>query len=260
MLTNYHTHCNLCKHAGGTIEEYVLEAVDKGFDILGMSDHLPYKDVDYGYRMEYKEKDIYFDEITRLKEKYKKDIKLYSGMECEYLPQYNNYYEELLKDSRCDYLLLGAHFFMDNSGELQYTSGITDTSKYIEYAKKTVDAMRTGYFKYLCHPDLIGVGNFKINDDFFRAFDIIIDGAIKYDFILEYNANGIRRGITELAGVSRYQYPIEEFWNMTKASGVKVIVGSDCHIPKVLCDDKFQESIKYLDNNRFNRIIELDIK
>ena len=83
MLTNYHTHCNLCKHAGGTIEEYVLEAVDKGFDILGMSDHLPYKDVDYGYRMEYKEKDIYFDEITRLKEKYKKDIKLYSGMESE---------------------------------------------------------------------------------------------------------------------------------------------------------------------------------
>ena len=51
MLTNYHTHCNLCKHAGGTIEEYVLEAVDKGFDILGMSDHLPYKDVDYGYHI-----------------------------------------------------------------------------------------------------------------------------------------------------------------------------------------------------------------
>ena len=38
-LANYHTHTTRCQHARGTEEEYVLQAIDTGFEILGFADH-----------------------------------------------------------------------------------------------------------------------------------------------------------------------------------------------------------------------------
>ena len=42
MIANYHTHTWRCNHATGQEEEYVLTAVEQGFQILGFSDHAPY--------------------------------------------------------------------------------------------------------------------------------------------------------------------------------------------------------------------------
>lgn len=257
MLTNYHTHCCRCGHAGGSVEDYVVAAMDNGFDKIGMSDHVPYPDFNYGARMNYDEKDVYLDEVIAAREKYKDKIQIFSGFEAEYLPQYNSYYEELLKDDRCDYLILGVHFFEKDDGIIQYTYDIYDSSLYIKYAERAVEAMKTGYFKYLCHPDLIGVGDFDINDDYKRAFDILIDGAVKYGFILEYNANGLRRGINRLGNSERYPYPIGEFWNMIKDTDIKVIAGSDCHNPKLLYDEYMKKSLEFLDKAGFNRILDI---
>ena len=43
MKTNYHTHTTRCMHAVGSDEEYVLSAIKGGFQILGFSDHTPWK-------------------------------------------------------------------------------------------------------------------------------------------------------------------------------------------------------------------------
>ena len=43
MLTNYHTHTTRCQHARGTDEEYVLAAIDAGFEELGFADHSPWR-------------------------------------------------------------------------------------------------------------------------------------------------------------------------------------------------------------------------
>lgn len=42
MKANYHTHTARCGHAEGTDEEYVLAAIERGFDELGFSDHVPW--------------------------------------------------------------------------------------------------------------------------------------------------------------------------------------------------------------------------
>lgn len=256
MIANYHTHCDMCRHAGGSIEDYIKEAIEKDIDILGMSDHLPYPDIDYGYRMMYDEIDEYLDECIRVKEKYKDKLKMYIGFEGEYLHQYDKYYESLLNSGKCEYLILGEHFYKKD-GELVYTTGLTDPKEYITYANKVVEAMKTGYFKYVAHPDLYAIGDFAIGDYHKKAFDILIDGAIKYDFPLEYNVNGLRRGKVVLGGDLRYQYPIDELWEMVKNSGVKVIVGSDSHSPDALMDDKMKASLKYINETGFNRISEI---
>ena len=43
MKTNYHTHTTRCMHAVGSDEAYVLSAIKGGFQILGFSDHTPWK-------------------------------------------------------------------------------------------------------------------------------------------------------------------------------------------------------------------------
>ena len=48
MKTNYHTHTTRCMHATGSDEEYVLSAIKGGYQILGFSDHTPWK-----YRTDY---------------------------------------------------------------------------------------------------------------------------------------------------------------------------------------------------------------
>ncbi len=37
-MKNYHTHTKRCGHAKGTDEEYVIAAIEGGFDELGFSD------------------------------------------------------------------------------------------------------------------------------------------------------------------------------------------------------------------------------
>ena len=42
IQTNYHTHTYLCKHATGTIDDYVDRAIALGYTDIGISDHCPF--------------------------------------------------------------------------------------------------------------------------------------------------------------------------------------------------------------------------
>ena len=75
MKANYHTHTARCGHAEGTDEEYVLAAIERGFDELGFSDHVPwpYKN---GYvhptvRMHISQMPEYLASVRALAEKYR---------------------------------------------------------------------------------------------------------------------------------------------------------------------------------------------
>ena len=39
-ITNYHTHTSRCKHARGTDRDYVQQAVDSGYQVLGFTDRV----------------------------------------------------------------------------------------------------------------------------------------------------------------------------------------------------------------------------
>ncbi|MDD5293042.1 MAG: PHP domain-containing protein [Candidatus Izemoplasmatales bacterium] len=47
MKNNYHTHMYLCRHAVGSVEDYVEKAIELGFTSLGMSDHAPFESLKY---------------------------------------------------------------------------------------------------------------------------------------------------------------------------------------------------------------------
>lgn len=236
--TNFHTHVQRCRHAGGSEEDYVKAAVDNGLSQLGFSDHSPFPDIDYGLRMPFCELQEYLDEINTLTVKYQADIILWKGLEIEYLPEHRNYYEELLTKWNVDYLLMGEHFYKNTDGMTANIYGPTSsTEQFIAYANTAAEGMKSGFFKAIAHPDLYMLNPFMWDDNCRKAADIIIDAAVATGTVLEYNANGFRRGISDFPDGARYPYPHENFWVMAAQSSAQVIVGSDCHNPAKLWDD-----------------------
>lgn len=233
---NFHTHCYRCLHAKGTVSQYALEAVHQGLTALGFSDHIPFPDDSFDLRMPYAQIEDYMNEVMALKKEFHGKLRIYLGFEAEYLTRYTSYYERLLSNTPCEYLILGQHLLETEEGKLYNVYRLEDTSLYESYARNVVGAMRTGYFRYAAHPDLIFFNDHPWDIHCDRACDILIDGASKYGFALEYNANGLRRGEKIYSDGKRYPYPHKNFWDKVSGSNIPVYVGSDCHEPEVLYD------------------------
>lgn len=237
MKVNYHTHTYRCKHAGGSEKDYIDAAVEKKFDVIGMSDHAPFPDYDFGYRMGYDELDDYVNTLSMLKNDYKNRIKVYTGLEIEYFPHYTSYYEELLTKRGMDYLILGEHMY-EKEHELYKNIYDSDSTEcYVEYAEAINQALRTGYFKMVAHPDLCMLCSFAWDYNCDKALDIIVDAVASTGTIIEYNANGLRRGIQEFPDGYRYPYPHRKFWTKIADAKLPVIVGADAHSPEQLWDE-----------------------
>ena len=233
---NYHTHCERCRHAKGRAEEYVKEAIRAGVSKLGFSDHMPFYDDRFGLRMPYAELDDYLREITELRRACREKLMIFRGFEGEYVREDNAFYEKLLSREDCDYLLLGQHFYEKAEGELVNVYQLDSTEDYEIYGRNIVEAMRTGYFRYAAHPDLILLNDFPWDIHCERACDSIVEGAVRYGFALEYNANGFRRGKKQYSDGERCPYPHDRFWEKVKEAGISVYVGSDCHEPGQVYD------------------------
>lgn len=242
MKTNYHTHTMRCRHAQGSEEDYVKSAINSGLSVLGFSDHAPFPDYDFGLRMPYPELEDYIRSIDSLTKKTSADIILFKGLEIEYLPEYHSYYESLLYEQKLDYLLLGEHFYRNRAGELLNITQAKSTETYIDYANSLASAMRTGYFMGVAHPDIFAMNRFKWDKNCEIAVDIIIEAAQQTNTILEFNANGLRRGIHEYPDGNRLMYPHGAFWKKVSGTHIRVIIGSDCHNPAQVWDDCLPDS------------------
>ena len=246
MKTNYHTHTRRCLHAFGSEEDYIRHALEAGVEILGFSDHAPFPDRDYGYRMPFDELEEYFSAVDLLAKAHSSDIIIRKSLEIEYMPQYRDYYEALLTDYRVDYLLLGEHFFHDSEGRFWNIALAKEPEACLLYARAVAGAMRTGYFRMVAHPDLFAMAPYAWDKNCDAAADIILDAAAETGTILEFNANGYRRGLHDYPDGHRYMYPHMNFWNKAAGSGIPVIIGSDCHEPHQVWDECMTRSQQVL--------------
>ena len=114
MRTNYHTHTTRCLHATGSDEEFVLSAIKGGYQELGFSDHTPWKyHTDYvsDIRMTPEELPEYVESLRSLQKKYKDQISIKIGLECEYFPEYIPWLKGVIKEYQLDYIIFGNHHF-----------------------------------------------------------------------------------------------------------------------------------------------------
>ncbi len=226
--SNYHTHMYLCRHASGTVEEYVEEAIKHNYLEIGISDHgvLP-ADVLFP-RMSLNEfENIYLKEIDDCIKKYGNKISIKKGLEVEYLYGYDDFYKMLL--SKLDYLSLALHYFDATDKASKYGSGDVKTKEDLDkYATIVENALDTGLFKFIVHPETFLCGYKKIDEHVINTFERIIKSCLKNNVIIEFNANGYRRK-TKLEDSDEYCYPNKSFFELVKKYNVNITIGSDCH-------------------------------
>jgi histidinol-phosphatase (PHP family) len=246
MKTNYHTHTKRCLHAFGTEEDYVQAALKEGLSVLGFTDHAPFPDHDFGMRMPYSQLEPYFTEVDRLTKIYAPDIQIKKSLEIEYLPQYRDYYTFLMNTYHPDYLLLGEHFYFDPQGEVLNIYNAESTDDYIHYANSIASGLETGLFQVVAHPDLFTLNKFAWDRNCDAASEIIISAAQKHGAVLEFNANGYRRGIHEYPDGKRHMYPHMNFWKKAAEAGSVVMIGADAHEPYQVWDTCMDQAIEVL--------------
>jgi len=224
IYENYHTHTPRCKHARGTERQYIETAIANGYTTLGFSDHTPQpfpKDYVSGIRMPMEQLDDYVDTLLALRGEYADRIKILIGLEAEYFPAYFDQLLEELRKRPIDYLILGQHNVPDEITGFYSGQATSDGQRLQAYVELVIQAMQTGVFSYLAHPDLI---NFTGDPALYqKEMRRLCRHAGKLHIPLEINMLGLRE---------HRCYPSDTFFRLAVEEGCRFIVGCDAHDPE----------------------------
>ncbi len=229
-MNNFHTHTWRCKHASGTVQDYVEAAKKNDMKILGMSDHTPLPDNRWSHvRMDFSELDAYEEEFKKVETD---DITILKGLECEWDPIYQGFYSDNLLGERNFDFLIGAVHYIKIDNEWSYLGEIRTAKDLSQYAKILIETMRTGLFSFIAHPDGFGAGYLEWDSNAEACAIDILTAAEELSIPLEINGYGLRKPkILNLKG-SRNVYPLLDFWELASKFDITAICNSDAHRPE----------------------------
>lgn len=251
-MKNYHTHTFRCQHAEGDVVDYAKMAVEKGLKVLGITDHTALPDNRWlGMRMDIAELDDYIQAIERAQIEYP-ELTILKGMECEWTPEYHNFYEDvLLGELDFDYLILGCHFFPYNGSYIGSHGDITDAKRLLAYTEFLIKSMETGLFSFVAHPDLFGLPYLSWDENTEAASHDILMAAQELKLPLEINGYGLMKRRVETPQGQRTAYPWLPFWEIGREYDLDVIVNSDAHFPDFV-DLGLQEGLQIVEKLGLN--------
>jgi histidinol-phosphatase (PHP family) len=118
-----HIHTSLCKHASGSMEDYVRAAITKGLRTIVFLEHLE-AGISYGERTWLTAADfaVYFREGKRLREKYADRITIKLGVEVGYNPLAMDTLRQRMGRYSWDLVGLSYHFLFDGGHHLNMVS------------------------------------------------------------------------------------------------------------------------------------------
>ena len=249
-VSNYHGHNYMCGHAYGNVSDYVRQAVECDFEVVGISDHCvppggtcePYMNPDTLVSE-------YLPQFAVAEKRYGKRITIKKGAEIEFFPGYSDYYENLL--TKLDYLIMGQHEFLCDGARVNSFWGGTDEKNFCAYCDTVKQGIASGYFAFVAHPDIIFYRNPDMTDRMTEAFDGLVRYAKEHGVPLELNANGVRN--------HGFRYPTDALVDACKKYDAPVVVSSDCHIPGELCDGAMIDLYTYARSRGLNVVDIIDM-
>lgn len=269
IKSNYHTHTFLCKHAIGDVDDYVRRAIHLGYEKIAITDHGPFpkflQKKLHSRRMSFEQYDeVYLDHLSRAKVDHCKEILVLSGIEIEYMDELKPYYDKFLQD--LDFLILGQHYIKIDDAYVNIFDQPLKKEEVEVYTNTVVDAMNSGMFKILAHPEIFSWNIRNWDEICDEASEKIIDAAIKNNVILEINVNGIRNAYyqgKEMKGENgiNFPYPRLEFWRLVEKKGALAMINDDAHAPNRICDEYTLMVYKsVLNHSKLKVVSTLDIK
>jgi histidinol-phosphatase (PHP family) len=225
MRVDLHNHTPLCNHAEGEPAEYIEQAIEKGIEVFGFSDHAPMS-FDPDFRMRFSEMELYLQMIDEVKEKYRDKIEILRAFEVDYLPEYH---DDRVLNSSVDYLIGSIHFLQDWGFDNPEFIGRYETEDIDKlwklYFGEIENMAKSGLFDIVGHIDLMKVFNYLPKEN--RIEDLAEESlkAIKKSgMAIEVNGAGFRKVVGEA-------YPSIDLLKVIYDMGIPITTSSDAHSP-----------------------------
>lgn len=242
-MIDYHLHGNFCGHATGELEEYVVSALEKGFDEIGFSAHLP-KVIEPDPYHAMLEHDLprYVDLVLSLQERYRGRLVIKLGIEADYFEGHEDETARLLESFPFDYVLGSVHFlddwhFTSRVGLPRYETEDPGEifPRYYLLVKKMISS---GLFDIAAHADAIRREHFMPPETLESEYSEVARLLSAKGMSIEVSTAGIRRGAGSI-------YPDQELLRACVEAGVMVTLGSDAHRPEEVGRD-YEEAFREL--------------
>lgn len=211
IKSNFHIHTTYCD-GNNSMEDMVLAAIAEGLEAIGFTAHNPL--IGESWTMEAGQQKAYRNEVKQLSEKYRDRIKIYTGMEVDFLPDVG--FNPLIKEEihTLDYWIGSVHaiarwtdgpYWYVDSGHEDFKRGLDhffhgDGKRAVtQYYEQLTAMVQQGNPTIIGHMDLVKKNNqqlqfFHESDSWYRE---LVDGFLKVvgksSSILEINTGGVRR-------------------------------------------------------------------
>ncbi|OEH86815.1 hypothetical protein BHU72_00665 [Desulfuribacillus stibiiarsenatis] len=232
-LVDYHTHNYRCGHAIGELREYVERAVELGFHEIGLSDHFPLFHIPAERRlpeitMEMHQLEEYVQEAIALKQEFAQQIDVKVGIEADYVPEWEDYLANQLRQYPFDYVLGSVHFI----GEWDHS----DSRCTHEWDNRDVDQVYRHYYALvkaaaeskiydsIAHFDVIKRFNHHPTSDMTENIREALLAVKAANICVEVNTSGEFMPVKEI-------FPSKTILHMCKELDIPITVGSDSHRP-----------------------------
>lgn len=262
IKANFHTHTTWCD-GKDTPETVIKSAIEKGFSAIGFSSHAMLPENFLDWVLVPGKAEAYADEIRSLAVKYADTIKVYCGVEADYVPGGACPDRSVYASINPDYIIGSIHFVKAPDGaSVAVDLSPEDLFKGIkEHFEGSVEVYIRTYFAQeremvakfdfdvVGHPDL--VRKFNVKNPYFdecapwyvEELVKTADAISKSGKIVEVNTGAISRGWMDDA------YPSSVFRALLRERGVKFILNSDAHAAGAIdcAFDRFSECENYFD-------------
>jgi len=235
QLTDCHIHTERCGHAVGTVDEYVAAGVKHGLLGMVITEHLALPDDLDPHRnlsMPACDLDDYLVEVDLTRQRYP-EIEVISGIEADFLPGREGATAMALAaaKNRSDgvRMVLGSVHFIDgwvfdDPNRIEEWERHDVDVAWRDYFSLWCDAVRSGMFDVMAHPDLVKKFGHRPTFDPRELYAEAARVASSAGVLIEVSTAGLRKPVAEL-------YPGHELLAAFRQAGVAATAGSDAHDP-----------------------------
>lgn len=230
ILTDYHMHTPLCKHATGPMSAYIERAIELGLSEIGFSDHNPLPNgLSSAVRMTEDQLDGYVQSVRDLQHRYRDRITLRLGLELDFIEGIEDYLRAQVDRYPWDYIIGSIHHLdpaaltmswpRDYRGDMQAVY-----HRYFELMRRLI---ATGLCDIIAHFDVPKRSGWLPGINEAPLIRQTLDDIQRAGLTLEINTSGYRH--PELPAPA--SYPSFDIVEQALERHIPLTVNSDAHAP-----------------------------
>ncbi|HAQ64985.1 MAG TPA: hypothetical protein DCR43_03895 [Bacteroidales bacterium] len=244
-MVNYHTHTYFCDGSDHPAE-YAMAALSAGLTELGFSGHAPVP-FSNGFAIPEDRLSAYCEEILELRQLFEPALKIWLGLEIDYIPGVTRPFDTFRKYCNLDFVIGSVHlvkarnndnfWFIDGPEKSKYDDGLLSCfgndirAAVTAYYSQVIDMVINENPDIVGHCDKIRMHNagryFTGNEDWYQLLiDEMLQAVKEKEAIIEVNSRGLYKKRSDDF------FPATTVLKKIKELNIPITLSSDAHRPE----------------------------